>query len=499
MPNMPTKSELKRNLKVLRARLEQKPMDLDARMRMARTHRLLGEKKGAVSHYRAVARYLSLSGQPLQAIAVLKELLQVDPEHEETLLFLAKLYARTRVHEQGARGRVAVPLADAPTGPIALPEGLPASATGLWNSIRPLATDIFTVVRDADEVGAEVSQDGEAVSIAAELRELEDTLDLDEDDIVEEQAIFSGEAQEFEPDESDAICALEPGDDASTEEQLLPQVPLFSSLPPEAFVELSAAMTFRRAQAGEVLFEEGDTADSLLVFASGEATASRSGGEEGDIELMNLSSGDFAGLFALVAAERRSATLRAVSHVEYFEIHRDVIDTLVAKHPSVKEALGHFFRERLLMNLLAVLPCFSTLDSAARQALTPAFKNKRYKSEDELFYQGFEHDGLWVILEGNVRLGREGEPATQTLGVGDYVGSFAGIDDGAAEMAAVASTDAVVALLSHKAMGDALRSSDDLAGVRRGFTEAGLMVTQHVFAGNARFPGRLRHLRPIFI
>ena len=67
MAKMPTKSELKRNLKALKKRLEKRPMDLDARMRMARTHRLLSDKKPAVAHYRAVARYLSLSGHPLQS------------------------------------------------------------------------------------------------------------------------------------------------------------------------------------------------------------------------------------------------------------------------------------------------------------------------------------------------------------------------------------------------------------------------------------------------
>jgi hypothetical protein len=105
----PTRAQLKKNLKALRARLDERPMDLDARMRMARTHRLLGDDRQAINHYRSVARYLSLSGQPLGAIAVLKELLLVDPGHEETLLFLAKLYARTRSADATNTGRVAVP------------------------------------------------------------------------------------------------------------------------------------------------------------------------------------------------------------------------------------------------------------------------------------------------------------------------------------------------------------------------------------------------------
>jgi len=159
-------------------------MDLDARMRMARTHRLLGEKKKAVAHYRTVARYLSLSAQPLQAIAVLKELLQVDPKHEETLLFLAKLYARTRAADASNQGRVAVPILDSHNdGPIALPEGMPMTVTGIWRAIRPQSTDIYTVVHSPDEVGAE-EEDEE--SVAAELKELDDEYELDEDDVLEE-------------------------------------------------------------------------------------------------------------------------------------------------------------------------------------------------------------------------------------------------------------------------------------------------------------------------
>lgn len=521
MPSMPTKTELKKNLKALKGRLERRPMDLDARMRMARTHRLLGEKKQAVAHYRSVARYLSLAGQPLQAIAVLKELLQVDPRHEETLLFLAKLYARTRVSEGHARGRVAVPIADPPTGPIALPEGLPMSATGVWNAIRPMATDVFTVVHEAEDVGAEIG-DGGAVSVAAELRELEDTLDLDEDDIVAE-APAEEDAGGLYLDEATTVARPSAGNDGapttsddpfgtfdvdadeyeilgmlSTEDILLPQVPLFSSLPPEAFVDLGHAMVFHRANEGTVLFEEGDPGDSFIVFSRGRAKASRVGDNGEEVELMQLGEGDFAGLFALLSAQQRNARLTALTYVEYFEIDRLAVDELIDKHPQVKVALAHFFRERLLLNLLAQLPCFSTLSATERQNLVHRFKNKAHEADDELFYQGFEHDGLWVVLEGKVRVGREGQPAEVTLVPGDYVGSFAGSDEGETEMGAVAAEKAVVALLSHKAFGDVLKVHPDLAGVRKGIEDAGLMISGHVFAGNGRLPGRLVNLKPVF-
>ena len=53
MATMPSKSELRRNLKQLHERLDENPMDLDARMRVARTFRLLSKGGDAVKHYAA--------------------------------------------------------------------------------------------------------------------------------------------------------------------------------------------------------------------------------------------------------------------------------------------------------------------------------------------------------------------------------------------------------------------------------------------------------------
>ena len=68
MNTAPTRRELRKNLKELRAILEERPMDLDARMRVARTFRLMNDTNEAINHYQQVARYLSLAGKPIMAI-----------------------------------------------------------------------------------------------------------------------------------------------------------------------------------------------------------------------------------------------------------------------------------------------------------------------------------------------------------------------------------------------------------------------------------------------
>lgn len=94
MSEAPSKSELRKILRALERRLNEHPMDFDARMRLARTCRLLGLRDDAVTQYATVARALALAGHALQASAVLRELLQVAPDHEETLKYLAALSSR---------------------------------------------------------------------------------------------------------------------------------------------------------------------------------------------------------------------------------------------------------------------------------------------------------------------------------------------------------------------------------------------------------------------
>lgn len=541
MARVPSKSDLKKNLRELEQRLAERPLDLDARMRLARTLRLLQRLEDAVAQYSAVARSLSLGGHPLQAIAVLKELLQVAPRHEETLLLLAKLYARTGGGEGAPRRRVAMPVveAGAPSGAVRLFDAdTPLTATSLWRAIAPAApativhstdphasvdarTDGPTnVVYAAHEVGARLdeeaapprpepsepepsepgqSEPGQSEPEPSEPGEPHDDLldqlppDLGPFDMAQAHA-ESGEGAAEVPD-------VDFGDDyevmgqMTTAELLLPQVPLFSSLSPAAFVELSHAMVFVKAAAGDTLFEEGQPADSCIVISRGRARVSRRNKHTGtDVELMLLGEGDLAGVFALMAAQTRQASLTALTALEYFEIDRQAVDALVDKHPAMRATLARFFRDRLLASLLASLPFFQTLDVRARQALVRRFQDRDYAAGDELFFEGAENDGLWVVLEGRVTMTRErgaDERRRAELLPGDYVGSLARIHGMGTDLGAVASSPTTCALLPHKVFSELLDEHDDLAALRERFMAAGLMVGERVFAGNGTLTGHL--------
>ena len=252
MSTAPTRRELRKNLKDLRAILEERPMDLDARMRVARTFRLLKDTKEAISHYQQVARYLSLAGKPIMAIMVLKELLQVDPSHEETLLFIAKLYARTGQEMGVDVGRVAKPIQTELPERLAMPDGMPEQAPALWNAIRPRPAEEMIRVNTAEDLEVEEIDDAEAFII-------------DDTDIVEvspyqgdinpptersnESATVEERRKEGSPKislkpfsgdklEQDISVHLKNAGVPQNGQNILPQVPLFSSLTPDALVHL---------------------------------------------------------------------------------------------------------------------------------------------------------------------------------------------------------------------------------------------------------------------
>ena len=396
MTGLPSRTELKKNLRLLQERLEERPMDLDARMRMARTFRLLESSKESVAHYGAVARYLSLGGHPLQAIAVLKELLQVDPNHEDSLLFLAKLYARTRAADASNRGRVAVPILDGAAS-VASTGAVPSGMTGLWRAIRPAATDDLAVVHSADDVGAVV-----------------DTEETDDEVI----------------DAAD-IASLD--DDLVSFEAVLSQVSLFAGLDAAAVVELSPAMVLSHASAGEVLFSAGESGDSCVVIARGEAVVRRGRTTDGavvQVEVDRLGPGDIAGLFALVRTEARQASLIATTPLDYFEIDRAAVERLLQRNPTARAALAVALRDRLVSTLCAEVPLFMRLPDDERQRMLGEFVVVLAADAESIFPTACIDDGFWIVLDGALVVGEDGDdgriaPSAHLL-PGDWVACAAG-------------------------------------------------------------------------
>jgi CRP-like cAMP-binding protein len=81
------------------------------------------------------------------------------------------------------------------------------------------------------------------------------------------------------------------------------------------------------------VFETGDTGDGMYVVLSGEARVDVGG------RFHILKAGDFFGEMALIAPERRMATVRAVGELEALKIPAEAFRAFVLEHPSVALAM----------------------------------------------------------------------------------------------------------------------------------------------------------------
>ena len=84
---------------------------------------------------------------------------------------------------------------------------------------------------------------------------------------------------------------------------------------------------------GEAIFEAGDQADAIFVVLEGEAQVDVGG------RFHRLGPGDVFGEMALIAPDRRLATVRAVDLVRALKVDGDAFRSLAHEHPELEDIL----------------------------------------------------------------------------------------------------------------------------------------------------------------
>ena len=120
--------------------------------------------------------------------------------------------------------------------------------------------------------------------------------------------------------------------------------PVLASLPPDERRTLAAGLRRRAYRRDEVIFHQGDPADTLHLIAAGHASVrvTMPGGEFVVVEI--LGPGDAFGELALVGAQSRGATVVALERCETLSLGRDEFERLRTAYPGV---------DRFLVDLLA--------------------------------------------------------------------------------------------------------------------------------------------------
>ncbi|MBN2693069.1 cyclic nucleotide-binding domain-containing protein [bacterium] len=359
-------------------------------LRIAFCYEKMGQKDDAIFNFIQAAKVFAKSGFFLKAIATLKNVLELEPTHSETQELIADLYAKD--------GK-------------------------FYNPIQK-----STIIQTEKLVSQQETKDNSEKVLTTSKEEIEFVSDDDiiplEDDYIEEVH------EHFTANDIFNMQIVEPAPiiDASSLLVPLPEIPLFSALDRDVFIEVMDKMKLKRYKPGALLIREGDDANAFYIISEGSVRVKKELSDGKEIQLAILGKGDFFGEMAIIGNAKRTASVEAATELEVFELSTLIFDNLMAKYSSVRQTLYKFYKNRLLHNLINTSPIFAGLEPSERISFLKLFKSKQIPPNYNLLQQGGEITGLYIIIDGSVKVYRFLDQTTRqdiaTIGRGGVIGEM---------------------------------------------------------------------------
>jgi CRP-like cAMP-binding protein len=443
------------------------PRDAQWAKRAGETYRRLGNLKNAIEAFNRSAERYAQNGFLVQAIAVCKLVLQIDPQHVDTLRRLATMneqigQAPTRVSGMAENNPAlhedpnvaAIRRASMPPGsirPHSRSTAPPLVARTRSKPIEMTRGAALDTVHLSKEVPASRQRDESAPGIhiipldgddLEELIEAEPELEASSVVIVVEPPDAAPDAlgsvtdtvtddgpDEVELDDPtvlqlafDDIPLPAPRAIGTAARQALAATPLFAGLSSEVLEALVEHLALVALEPGEQLFHEGDPGDALYVVVEGEVAVMAEGPPR--VETQRLGPGAFIGEVALLTEQPRSSTVAAVTAAELLRLDRVTLSNVLGEHGDMLRAVLRFVRDRLVERWMRASPLFRPFDDAQRAELASRFAFLEIDAGTQLLGAGARPDGLYIVLAGRFAVHR-GSRAVAMLGPGDLIGETA--------------------------------------------------------------------------
>jgi len=326
----------------------------------------------------ALQRALELhvgAGRVLAAIATCKSILDVEPDHPATLDCLHLLYTKPRegVAPAPVTAADADAQSDAPLMELELTHVIPG-ARGV-----ALADEAETEGPGVCEIPLDSSFELEA---AARL-----DLRLDESAPRSPRKRRTGRRAPPPPPPRSAADEL-----AAT--------PLFGSLDPESLHRVMGQVRVVRLPAGEILFREGEPANTLYVVVEGAVVPIAEGPPRQRLAV--LEAGAFFGEIGLVTNQPRNATIEAIVDSRLLAVDRKVIWSLIRARPEVSKLILKFLRERLVDRQIRTSPFFAAFSRAERSSVARQFRFLEVKNGSVVVEHGRPAGSLYLLLAGTL-------------------------------------------------------------------------------------------------
>lgn len=218
----------------------------------------------------------------------------------------------------------------------------------------------------------------------------------------------------------------------------LARLELLSALSPDALEALATEVEWLRVHAGEVVFNEGEAADSACFVLRGRLRASTE--SDGSQRVIGeIASGQPVGELGLLAGVSRTATVRAVRDTDLIRLPRATLDTLLQSAPEVITSLVRVIATRAALSGRSVGDTVKT--AATTVALVATEDGVDMRAVSDRLVRTLERHGAVLRWRSDGNPSQAAEALKETLDAHDRTASIAVL-----EVHAPASDAAVAAL-----------------------------------------------------
>jgi CRP-like cAMP-binding protein/thioredoxin reductase/Fe-S-cluster-containing hydrogenase component 2 len=218
-------------------------------------------------------------------------------------------------------------------------------------------------------------------------------------------------------------------------------VPLLAMLSALQLRELVLESNILLPEPGDFIFKRNDYSTTFFFIIEGELDVLIDDDDHPDAE---LKTGDFFGELALVSGRRRPGTVRARTKCVLIETPRRLMQKLINSVQSMRRILNEVAIKSVVQVCIGLsLDEEELIDVASHATL------KSFAAGEELFHEGDEADGLYLIQSGSVTVSRMiagREVVLFYVAAGNYVGEMSLIsgEPRYATVRAAVATDAVM-------------------------------------------------------
>ncbi len=369
--------KLEKDLAELRRKAAQEPNNYYLLVKIGDLLEKLGRRQEALESYRRASEKYTQKGFLVQAIAVNKLILRLDPAQVEIHDRLAQLYTQRDLfaeeerpggkgvdhpikfeqinwpfiplfadlrQEELARVMEKMVVKHFPAGALICREGEPGEEIFI---ISHGQVEVFRQDNQGNKIHLAFLQEGDffgEFAFFTNARRKANVIAKEDTQILE----LSKEAMEEVIKEFPAVArVLLKFYKERVLDTLLATSQLFRSLTPEERRQLLPKFTLEESPAGKIILEEGAPGDALFIIKKGSVEVFTRDPKGGTLTLAILREGDFFGEISLITGRPRNASVRGLQDTELLKLSKDDFTNMVEKHPKIKE----YLREIMLLRL----------------------------------------------------------------------------------------------------------------------------------------------------